>query len=47
MTAPDWVVSLQSLVGLIAMAAIAFEPDDGTGPDLDYDLTVFTLMPWL
>ncbi len=47
MTAPDWVIFLPSLVGLIAMAVIAFEPDDGTGPDLDYDLSLFTLMPWV
>lgn len=47
MTGPDWAASLPFLAGLIALAAIASEPDDGTGPDLHDDLALFAAMPWV
>lgn len=47
MTPLDWAVFLPSLVGFVALAAIALEPDDGDGPDVDDTLALFTTLPWI
>lgn len=47
MTALDRTAFLPFLMGLTALAVIASEPDDGTGPDLHDDLALFTIMPWV
>jgi hypothetical protein len=45
--ARDWAAFLPFLAGLTALAVIASEPDDGTGPVLHDDLALFTAMPWI
>ena len=47
MTPLDWAVFLPSLVGIIALAAVALEPGDGNGLDLDNTLALFTILPWV
>lgn len=47
MTRPDWAAFLPFLAGLIALTAVAFEPDDETGPDLHGDPALFTITPWV
>ena len=47
MTPSEWAVFLPTLVGIIVLAAIALEPDDGNGPDLDDTLALFTTLPWV
>ena len=46
MIAQDWAAFLPVLASLIALAAIASEPDDVIALDLRDDLALFTVMPW-
>lgn len=47
MTPSGWAVFLPLLVGIIALAAVVLETDEGKRLDLDDTLALFTILPWM